>query len=74
MNTPGFTAEASLGKMKEPYALTLEHAEEGAKVLPSVSTSYLAITHCWSAGGLSGCYTVKLNPPRLSPDLPEGLG
>ena len=34
MNIPGFTAEASLGGIKDSYALALRHAETTGAVVP----------------------------------------
>lgn len=34
MTMPGFTAEASLGEVKDSYALALGHAQESGIVLP----------------------------------------
>jgi hypothetical protein len=69
MNTPGFTAEASLGNRNERYALTLEHSAEGGKVLPQGlncrSDDFgTTCTFCWDEGGFSGCFSHRL--PRLT--------
>ena len=45
MNIPGFSAEASLGKMTVRYGLTLEHAVGDGSVHPQ---GYIA--HCYEGG------------------------
>ncbi len=55
MNTPGFTAEAALGKMQRSYVLTLKHASESATVLPQFCIGNTCCT-CWDEGGISGCF------------------
>jgi hypothetical protein len=63
MTTPGFTAEASLNKKKDAYALTLNFAGGEGKVLPQFCRSDeggTTCTYCWDEGGFSGCYSVRL--------------
>ena len=55
MNTPGFTAEAALGKMKENYALNLGHATENGRVVPQFCFGNTCCT-CFDEGGFSGCF------------------
>jgi hypothetical protein len=64
MITPGFTAESSLGKTKDSYALTLNHAAASGRVVPQLfclpneggTTCY----QCWNEGGFSGCYSFRI--------------
>jgi hypothetical protein len=68
MSIPGFTAEASLGKIKEGYALTQERAAEGGKVLPQFCISGEGGTTCytcWDEGGYSGCISFRIPRPVL---------
>jgi hypothetical protein len=52
MKMPGFTAEASLGEIKDSYALALGHAEESGTVLPqSVCCRYFGnVWSCFPCG------------------------
>ena len=65
MRLPEFTAEASLGKTRESYILTSGTEAEAGRVLPQA-----VISHCWTADGYSGCFTLTLVPLR---ELPHGL-
>ena len=55
MNTPGFTAEATLGKMKDNYALTLRYASESSSILPQFCIGNTCC-NCWAEAGFSGCF------------------
>lgn len=69
MSIPGFTAEASLGKIRESYALTLGLTAETGKVLPQLfclpdeggTTCY----QCWDEGGFSGCISFRSRLRRV---------
>lgn len=69
MSTPGFTAEASLGEMRESYVLTLKLATESGKVLPQAfcrsDEGGTTCFQCWDEGGISGCITHRIRIPRL---------
>lgn len=52
MNIPGFTAEASLGKTKDTYELTLRHIEASGMVLPQA----LCYTCGFDINGHWECY------------------
>jgi hypothetical protein len=54
MNMTGFTAEATLGKMNDNYALTLRDAPSSG-ILPQFCIGNTCCT-CWSEGGFSGCF------------------
>jgi hypothetical protein len=64
MNTPGFTAEAALGKLQHNYALTLEHASESGTVLPQFCIGNTCC-QCWDEGGISGCLCHRLRAYTL---------
>jgi hypothetical protein len=55
MNTPGFTAEASLGKATESYALTAQASGAGGGVQPALSFQHVGnhtvITYCDTSVG-----------------------
>jgi hypothetical protein len=55
MNTPGFTAEATLSKMKDNYALTLRDASVSSGILPQFCIGNMCC-NCWSEAGFSGCF------------------
>ncbi len=68
MNIPGFTAEASFGKMMESYVLTSDAPAETGRVLPQFcrrSGDGFDCTYCWDEGGFSGCYTNHIHIPTL---------
>ncbi|HXN74642.1 MAG TPA: hypothetical protein VN861_19000 [Candidatus Acidoferrales bacterium] len=69
MNTPGFTAEASLDNRNSRYDLTLEHSAEAGRVLPQglncrSDEGGITCTFCWDEGGFSGCFSHRI--PRLT--------
>ncbi|GEM_PF-4915132 len=67
MSMPGFTAETSLGKMKDSYVLTLKLATESGKVLPQLfcrsDEGGTTCFQCWDEGGFSGC--ISFRTPRF---------
>ena len=69
MSMPEFTAEASLGKIKESYTLTLGFGAAGGKVLPQgfclPDEGGITCYQCWDEGGFSGCITHRIVIPRL---------
>jgi len=68
MNTPGFTAETSLAKMNDGYALASEFAAGEAAVTPQIfcrrDESGTTCYECWNEGGISGCITFRV--PRFT--------
>lgn len=70
MGIPGFTAEASLGKIKGSYALTSEAPAETGKILPQGTLvrqtgDGVDIIHCYDEGGFSGCWTQHIRLDQL---------
>ncbi len=59
MKMSGFSAETSLGKVKEGYTLTLGHARESGKVLPQLFCLGHTCCQCWDEGGFSGCVCLR---------------
>jgi len=55
MNIPGFTAEATVGEVKESYALTFRRAAQNGSVLPQ-STSCQCFYYTW--GVVCRCFPV----------------
>jgi hypothetical protein len=57
MHTPGFTAEASLDRRDQPYAMTgvFEAPTAGAQVVPQA---------CVNIGPCRVCVTARIFPPR----------
>ncbi|HEV2177601.1 MAG TPA: hypothetical protein VGW33_10445 [Terriglobia bacterium] len=60
MSAPGFTAEASLGKIRENYVPTSRTQAETGGVQPQGIwvTQWGDIIYCYDEGGFSGCTTV----------------
>lgn len=60
MSMPGFTAETSLGKMRDSYVLTTEARAETGRVLPQGFhvTPNGDLIFCYNEGGISGCFTI----------------
>jgi len=69
MATPGFTAESSLGKTKDAFALATTFAAGNAAIVPQgyfcrSDEGGTTCTFCWDEGGLSGCITRRI--PRFT--------
>jgi hypothetical protein len=61
MRLPEFTAEASLGKIEEPYISTSGTTAEAGRILPQgyVHTPGGGLIYCYNEGGFSGCFTIR---------------
>lgn len=69
MSMPGFTAGASLRKLKDVYALAPGLAVEAGTVQPQLfcrsDEGGTTCFQCWDEGGFSGCYSFRI--PRFLP-------
>jgi len=67
MRLPEFTAEASLGKIREGYLLASKALAATGSVVPQGLwvTPWGDIVYCYNEGGFSGCFTIHKAVNRL---------
>jgi hypothetical protein len=66
MRMPGFTAEASLAKTKQHYALAAAPRADAGRVVPQglfVNPTNHHLIYCYDEGGFSGCVDLGYRGP-----------